>query len=76
MDAVVAARIFVQLEIDAKSEAVGPPISVLEIEQDKMCWLVRGECKSDRCDDCGTRYRGVHPHAVWKAELPIPSRGP
>ena len=76
MDTVLAARVFVQLEIDAKSEAVGPPIPILEIERDKMCWLARGECKSDRCDDCGTRGRGTHPHAVWRAELSIPSRGP
>ena len=76
MDTALAARVFVQLEIDAKSKAVGPPISILEIERDKMCWLARGECKSDRCDDCGTRGRGTHPHAVWRVELPIPSRGP
>ena len=45
MDAVAAARMFVQMEIAAHPTTVGPPVSVLQIQKDgSHTWIERGSC--------------------------------
>lgn len=47
MDAVSVARMFVQLEIAAHPELVGPPVAILEIKRDGSSnWIDRGVCGS------------------------------
>lgn len=76
IDIVLAVKAFLQLEVDANPEAVGPPISILEIDQGKMCWIARGECKSDKCEDCRTEDRGARSHELSRAGPAVHGRAP
>ena len=76
IDIVLAVKAFLQLEVDANPEAVGPPISILEIDQGKICWIARGECKSDKCEDCRTENRSARSHELSRAGPAVHGRAP
>jgi len=56
MDRVAAARKFIQMEIDAHPEWVGPPISILTIDHlDRQKWVSPGVCTVPGNDQPGEK---------------------
>ena len=56
MDRIAAARKFIQLEIDAHPDGVGPPISILTIDHlDRQKWVSPGVCTAPINDQAGSK---------------------